>query len=140
MRLFRIVPSVLIHTGINSCSSVVTTITITVVVTTAMIAINTVVTIITGTRAVITTITNDFLINISMSTHPITTTAIITTICVNSSGRSSNYYYNYYCCCSWYQYQNFLLQIIVFRASTRANAANTTIATFIALPVLDVML
>ena len=41
-----------------------------------MIANNTIIIIITSTRAVITVVINYFLINISMSTNPITTTTI----------------------------------------------------------------
>ena len=86
------IPAIIINTGINHCRTAVTTITTTVVVTIStinMIAIYTIMIIITSTGLLLLLFL--LFINLSMSTNPIVTTIIVSmiaTFCVNSSGRS----------------------------------------------------
>ena len=94
-------------------------------------------------QAVIATITNIFLLNMSMSTNPITTTSttsIITNICVNSSCRSSSYYYNCYSCCGWYQYLVHYYKLLLFVLVPGLMLLTVLSLPSFFLPVLDVIL
>ena len=92
--IYVTIPFIKINTGIDCCRTAVTTITMTVVVTIAtftMVAMNTIMIIITSTRLLLILV-RFFVMNPSVSTNPIMTTIIISKIanvCVDSSDRSS---------------------------------------------------
>ena len=77
-----IIPFVIFKASIGRCRTDGATTTSTVVVTIAMIAMNTISIIITTIRAAITTIINNFLINDGMITTTITTSIIIENVIV----------------------------------------------------------